>query len=355
MSSNRKRKFVAKSKTYSKKAKYSKKSKTSSKSKRTPKHVVSGPKKVATSHWNSTGGQLKGSKKNPKGISIGRSHFTRSVCGRIEGADALGPQAAGLLGVCFPRTDLMLIRGSLSDFQSDGTVTPLVQRQSEKRVFLKTCVATHLITNQSNTNIFVDMYDCVAKTDQGLSPEVTTQQTITDPLEAWVNGLSVSGANQFPDVAAQVLTAPLAATLGVTPSMSSQFRNLFKVMKKTTLCLAASETVQHQSVHSPNYTFDYAKTQIEGVTGTNEEAYIKNLTCFTLLVVHGQPADLASDGAIGMTIPEVNWATSLVYKSHSYPFSKSVATAITTSDTPITRATAQVVRLDGGIVTQASA
>lgn len=343
---NRKRKFAAKPKPYFKKAKYSKKSKTSTKPKRTQKHVVSGPKKVATSHWNSTGGQLKGSKKNPKGIAVGRSHFTRSVCGRIEGVDASGPQAAGLMGVCYPRTDLLLIRGSLSD------TTDALQYGS--RVFLKTCVVTHLITNQSNTNIFIDLYDCVSKQDQGLTPEVTTQQTITDPLEAWNNGLVISGTNSFPNVGGQPLTAPTSASLGVTPSMSSQFRSLYKVMKKTVLCLAASETVQHQSVHSPNYTFDYSKTNLQ-LDDTSEEAYVKNLTCFTLLVVHGQPADLSNDGAVGMTIPEVNWSSSFVYKSHAYPFSKSVATLASTSDTPITRATAQVVRLDGGIVTQASA
>ncbi|AXH77389.1 MAG: putative capsid protein [Cressdnaviricota sp.] len=332
-----------KKKPYGKKAAYKKSTKVATKRK-TIKVPIMGPKKIATSHWRSTGGSLSGKSKQPKGIAVGKSVFTRSVCGRIEGADASGPQASGLLGVAYPRSDLMYIQASMSD-----TINSSVQTRSgfENQVYLKTCIVNHLITNQNNSNVFIDLYDIVARQDQGLSPEITSQPVITTPLEAWVNGLAISGSNAFSNVATQAFTAPASSSLGVTPSMSSQFNSLYKVLKKTNLCLAPGETIEHSQFHKPNYNFRYSKTHGEETTGTLEEAYVKNLTCFTLLVVHGQPGDLTDDGSVGMTIPEVNWSTSFVYKSHAFPFSKNVASLVSTADSPITRAATRVILPDG--------
>ena len=319
-------------KPYGKKADYKKKSPKKAYKTRPKRPVVKvakvdAPKKIATSHWKSSGGELSGKSKPMKGEAIGTSIFTKTDKGRVKGTDGGAGQVASLLTAVYPRTDIMYIKGSLLTNSASN-----VSSSSSNNLLYNSCIALfksatveHFITNQTNGNVFVDLYEVVSKIDQGLSPEISTQQEITTPLEAFDNGLASAGlGNAFYDIAGTAYTYPGSTTMGVTPTMSQQFKKLWKILKKTTLCLGSGETVQHQSVHKPNYKFDYAKTRGE-LSGaeTVEEAYVRGLTVFTMAIVHGQPCDLDADGTVGLTIPEINWTSNVVYRSTAFPMSKS--------------------------------
>jgi len=316
-------------KPYGKKANYKKKSKKTYKAR--PKRSlvktakVDAPKKIATSHWKSSGGELSGKSKPMKGEAISTSIFTKTSTGRIKGTDGGAGQVAALMTAVYPRTDIMSIKNSLSTYANlngaDGSFNMIY---NQPIALFKSATVEHFITNQTNGNVFVDLYDIVSKDDQGLGAEISTQQEITTPLEAFDNGLAQNGLNEFPDLAGTAFTYPGSTTMGVTPAMSQIFKRQFKILKKTTLCLGSGETVQHSSVHKPNYKFDYAKTRGEGTTAeTLEEAYVRGLTCFTMAIIHGQPCDLDADGTVGLTIPEINWTSNVVYRSTAFPASKS--------------------------------
>ena len=317
----------ANSKPYGKKANYKPKSKKKTRPKRPVVKVakVDAPKKIATSHWKSTGGELSGVAKPMKGECIGTSIFTKTGTGRVKGTDGGAGQAVGLMTAVYPRTDIMAIKNSLamrSDVYAGNAATETLY--SQPIALFKSATVEHFITNQTNGNVFVDLYEIVSKSDQGLSAEISTQQEITTPLEAFDNGLAQNGINGFTNLAGTAFTYPGSTTMGVTPTMSQIFKTMFKIMKKTTLCLGSGETVQHSSVHKPNYKFDYAKTRGEGISAeTVEEAYVRSLTVFTMAIVHGQPCDLDADGTVGLTIPEINWTSNVVYRSTAYPASKS--------------------------------
>jgi len=221
------------SKPYGKKASYKKKS-TKKAYKTRPKRPfvkvakVDAPKKIATSHWKSSGGELSGKPKLLKGEAIGTSIFTKTSSGRVKGVDGGAGQTAALMTSVYPRTDLMAIRATLNT-NANVTFTDAsnVPFYAQPIALFKTATVEHFITNQTNGNVFVDLYEVVSKDNQGLGPEVDSQQIISTPLESFENGLVFNGVgNNFPTMAqVNAFGYPTTQTMGTTPSMSHQSLN----------------------------------------------------------------------------------------------------------------------------------
>lgn len=148
--------------------------------------------------------------------------------------------------------------------------------QKTTRIYVHKCLQQYMFTNNQTNNIFVDIYDVVARRDSGWNPSAAFNQGLID----------------------QGITSGNAA-INVTPFMSTIFTQNWKVLKKTNIELGPGVSHRHISNIALNKVWNAERMQEGG-------AHYAGLTTGVLLVVWGAPCHDAT------TVGNVTTASTLL-------------------------------------------
>nr|WAE42568.1 MAG: capsid protein [Cressdnaviricota sp.] len=192
-----------------------------------------------------------------------------------------GVQIAGTIGgVVYNSPDIVALQDQLakvypgvgSGYTSGGVIPNYQTGQRTFKLFLDEWSSTLAFTNQSVSNITVDIYDCLAKRDGANTPELN-----------WTSGvLQESGANVYNDPSKIPYCVPYS---------SKEFNNYWRVLKHTHVDLGQGRSHEHFAKIKLNKLFDMELCY----TGTT----FKNLTFATMLVVKGLPVCSTLAGVSG--------------------------------------------------------
>lgn len=290
-----KRKRVTKKSTQRKKFKTASstkkyvKSRSSASSKPSAKSRSSGSinksaKKVGTSHWQSYGAGLNNMRK-PKALRTTEkmlAPITYNVNAGGTWSAATGLQKAAMVSSVYAPADNnamwnAVVAGFTTATDGDPVIAPL-------KIFLKTCTAVTVFTNQTNCNAFLDIYDIVTRKAQPASG------TLYTPLAAWE--------------LAQFAFNPDATIYGATPFESPAFCYTYKVKRITRVNLAQGESHEHRVVHKTN--------RIYNNTELLNDVNMPGLTHFTMCVSRGSPAD-SSIAAVTAALHKIDYITTERY------------------------------------------
>lgn len=267
------------------KSKFSKKSSS--------KKLSSLAKKIGTAHWLSYGKGVQGSRPKfaiKKTSGVGTYNLTTK--GTLVSSNNQGTST-----LCELYTSAQILQCAASTFANAfvaGTQTataysgPISAGTVANKVFLDTCISKTTLVNQSNAACFIDIYNIVSRRDMA----GTSYDT---PVEVWTKGY-IDGGGVFDP-----------GNLGVTPFSSGLFCQMFKVLGKTHLNLAAGETAEHVIKSSPKKVFD--------VGFANVSSLIRGLTQFALIVIKGSPSD-ANNSTVGITSAKVDWINCQEFRTY---------------------------------------
>jgi hypothetical protein len=148
---------------------------------------------------------------------------------------------------------------------------------SAGKVYAHQCTQKIFGTNQTNANVFVEIYDCVARHDIGRL--ASASYPVYTPETAW-------GMNGTP------------TTIGADPFQNPNFVQNWKVKKITRYCLTEGQTFEHIKHVRPNKEFqesyfDYAEDAIAG-SPTNAGT-LRNVTEYSMVVFFSQAGDASND------------------------------------------------------------
>lgn len=194
----------------------------------------------------------------PKSVVAELAKNTRMFTAALQVTNGAGLQAVTDIHSFFTTADMLLLAGITG--QTNG-----------KALMLKVRAET-IITNATLSTGRITIYDIIARRD-------LNNATLTGPTTAWKQGLADQGggANQ------QLL-------VGSTPFSSKSFTQYFKVKQVTHVLLAQGATHIHRVNYSPNRGMDWGTLDYGSI--------FSNLTCFQVLVQHGQVDD-AVTGFLG--------------------------------------------------------
>lgn len=205
---------------------------------------------------------------------------------------AQGAQGVALLGYSYGPYDIRTFNGSAS------AGVPVTAGYG--RVLLDQCTQKFFITNNSNANIFVDVYDCVFRRDL---------PTTKDPLGLWDDGLTLQGGG----------AVAVKTRLGATPFHSTFFTSYVKVLKVTRLNMAHSESAEHIKTTKANRLWNHIIDN-NAASGLNQGG-LKGLTNFTMAVYWAAPYNENNlEGvAANTTTPVINFncVESKTYRFHN--------------------------------------
>lgn len=137
-------------------------------------------------------------------------------------------------------------------------VTPTAA-QKTTRVFMNKCLQQYMFTNNQTNNVFVDIYDVVARRDNGWNPQA-----------AFDAGLKDQGIASGTDA------------INVTPFMSTIFTQNWKVLKKTNIELGPGVSHRHIQSVALNKVWNAERMQEGG-------AHYQGMTTGILIVAWGAP------------------------------------------------------------------
>lgn len=164
---------------------------------------------------------------------------------------------------------------------------------STVRMWLKSSRISFNLTNVSNANCFVTIYDVVSKGDAVSGADVET------PLTAWTTGLGTQASGTGSDTRT-------AYSIGVTPFSSPDFCRGWKVRKVTKIYLELGKSHIHNVYINAPRLFNARKLDN---SGAQLSAY-RNLTHSCLVVCTGMPVnDQTTDTLIAMGSGALNVVT----------------------------------------------
>jgi len=143
-----------------------------------------------------------------------------------------------------------------------GSTVGTTKPTTTTRVLLESAYVKNMITNATDTNCHLTVYDIMARRDSSI-----------EPVFGWNTGLLDSSAGSNNSYA-----------LGGTPFTSSLFTSEFRVVKQQKVALPPGTTHAHVVNYRPNKVFN-AEILRESV-GT-----LGGLTMYTMFVAHGSPID----------------------------------------------------------------
>lgn len=139
------------------------------------------------------------------------------------------------------------------------------------RIYLGKSKTNYLMTNNQTNNIFVDMYDVVARKDQS--------QTILGSLQTGLVDQGITGGSD---------------AINVTPFMSQLFCTNWKIVKRTSIELGPGESHRH--------VFNFAvNKQINAERMQDASWYYEGITHGTLIVAWGAPCHDATNTSLVST------------------------------------------------------
>lgn len=230
---------------------------------------------------------------------------------------SIGTQASGTLASAFGLTDLNTCFNNINPSGAGFLTTHALFTSASLK---------HTITNDENTNIFVDIYDIVARKD--VSASATNAAT---PDLAFYQGLvDENNASQYTNI-------------GSTPFRSALFTQFYKVHKITHCCLATGQSHQHRVSWSPNRVVNREEANYS--TGN-----IGGLTYYTMVVIKGGPVDaLSASSTVSTAYAKISYTTEVEYRYTFISDSKTNYFASNTLPTTLTGG-ANVMNSASGVV-----
>jgi len=135
------------------------------------------------------------------------------------------------------------------------------------KVNFQSVTADLYLTNQSNANARLVIYDIIARRDQKVY--TSGGADLTTPYKSLANG-TLGGEVQLP---------------GTTPFACPEFTQFYKVLKMTNIQLAQGQSHTHHIHFQPNKTINSILYE------SGFDMNIKGLTCYTLIQVQGLPCN----------------------------------------------------------------
>lgn len=178
------------------------------------------------------------------------------------------------------------------------------------KVLLEECQAKCLFTNQTNDVVRMTLYDILPRRD-------INNGSYTPPSAAWVTGdaATAGGASAY-------------TYAGSTPFQTPAFTKLWEVVKVTNVDLHTGGHHVHNIMYKPKCMMDKQTFTENG--GSANIAY-KNLTGFTMVVIHGLPVNGTSGTNISLAATAIDCAVVRQYKFRVFESSVSQIAQITTN------------------------
>lgn len=159
------------------------------------------------------------------------------------------------------------------------------------RVLLRSVSAELMITNQADSVCRVTLYDVIARRDNAVSTNVQS------PTGAWAHSYADQGT----------LDADYTV-VGSTPFSAGLFTQWFKVLKITHVDMPAGHIHCHRVHYEPNKALD---GEVKNYVGQQ----YKGLTCYTMVVAHGTPAnDTTTKTQVSTSTAHLDWVSRRQYK-----------------------------------------
>lgn len=153
------------------------------------------------------------------------------------------------------------------------------------KCLLKSCVSETMFTNMENVPLNYTLYDIIPKRDGNT--------TIIDPIACFRNGFGDPSGG----AAANYLVP------GVDPYMNPRFNEYFKVVQRTEGTLLPGNVHTHRSYYEPNYI-------ISDEVNTWTVDFIKNLTHYTMIIIHGTPEnDSTTKTSVSLSAANIDFVT----------------------------------------------
>lgn len=217
----------------------------------TKRSLVSKPRKVGTSAWISYGGTMP-KKRNPTLRKMQRMLADKIT---VNNSGQQGPLTIG-------KQDTL----TLSEEYTQGDI---LSPDNEKRI-LRSCCTRSILTNNTNTTIFLTLYDYVCRRDSNVAKTA---------VDYWKDNPASGAATTDP------------AVIGTTPFNAHSFTIFHKILKTTKIYLGAGESIEHIKYIQPNKLYDGS---IEIYNASANQRF-KGLTHGTIAAYHGQPAGDSAD------------------------------------------------------------
>lgn len=238
------------------------------------------PRKTGTSHWNSYAklGYNPASKYNKSYIK-GQMKLQPSS----TWVDAYGSAAvvsAGVQGVA----NLYGVNTPF-DFKTLGITT-------NGKLLVEAVHVKVSITNQQNSNVFIDLYDIEARDDT-----TYLENTVYTPLAAFASGMPAGDAGKY----------------GVTPFDSDAFTQTYKVNKITKLNLASGETAVHEGSIKQAALFTKGRDAQYSTSAGRDIGNFKGWTKWTMMIIKG-PASDADNTTVGPLSAKVDFIVEKRYR-----------------------------------------
>lgn len=174
------------------------------------------------------------------------------------------------------------------------------------KILLKSCVTETMFTNMENVPVNYVLYDIIPKRDGNT--------TIIDPIACFRSRLvDPSGG-----AAANYLVP------GVDPYMCPAFNEYFHIVQRTEGTLLPGNVHTHRSYYEPNYI-------ISDEVNTWTIDFIKNLTHYTMIIIHGTPENdstTKTGATVTLSAANVDYVTKQkwVAKNIYYPLQSQTVT-----------------------------
>lgn len=153
------------------------------------------------------------------------------------------------------------------------------------KMLLKSVVAESFLTNMENVPLNYTIYDILPKRDGN--------GTVVDPISAFRAGFADSGGG----AAANYLVP------GVDPYMDPRFNEYFRIVERTTGTLLPGNVHTHKVYYEPNYI-------ISNEVSTWTVDFIKALTHFTMIIIHGTPEnDSTTKTQVSLSAANISYVT----------------------------------------------
>lgn len=170
------------------------------------------------------------------------------------------------------------------------------------RILIEKAVHEHFITNSTNANIIMWIYDIVPRKDLN-----TTDTVIRYPQTAWYNGMVTQQA-----------TGNDTVNLFTTPYMSKLFTTNFKVVKVSKVTMAPG--VLHRHVVKVKHNHWISPTDFQNTTinqSTSTVAFKGHVSVFSMAVIMSGPAHWTGDGKVGTATAGIDVITKKMYTLRS--------------------------------------
>ena len=172
------------------------------------------------------------------------------------------------------------------------------------KVLIKSCVSETMFTNVENVPLNYTLYDIIPKRDGNT--------TIIDPIACFRSGF----ADPSGGAAANYLVP------GVDPYMNPRFNEYFTIVQRTEGTLLPGNVHTHRSYYEPNYI-------ISDEVNTWTIDFIKNLTHYTMIIIHGTPEnDNTTKTQVSLSAANIDYVTKQkwVTKAIYYPLQSQTVT-----------------------------